>query len=384
MKMTTARQRILVVLIGFLFGSSAVWTFWPESGPPNVVLISIDTLRADYFTPEYMPKTYQWAAENGVIYTNAHSPSTWTRPSHVSMFTGLLPSEHCVETMDDGAVDSLDTIAEKLQRQGYYTVAFIGGPNVSREWNMNQGFKEWHEYRHRGLRNFHKMTFGQYRERYYKTIKGANHWIDAKIGEPFFLFLHIFAVHEYRLMYFEEDLPVTTDVPRTKNWETTARRQWARDIFSSPEVPFTTYPQAVRACDNRLYSFLARLSDKDIIIITSDHGEGFELLGETKSHANIPTPDQTHVPLAITGFGKGRCNSLANISDIGKVMIDRTLPPAQDVVISEHVKEGQRYTAEISATGRQISAEPFDASKNDKVTPSKWLAEELRSLGYLQ
>jgi hypothetical protein len=66
--------------------------FGPASLAPNIVLISIDTLRADYFSPEHMPKMYAWAQENCAVFPNAYSNSTWTSPSHVTMLSGLLQS----------------------------------------------------------------------------------------------------------------------------------------------------------------------------------------------------------------------------------------------------------------------------------------------------
>ena len=60
---------------------------------PNIVVISIDTLRADFFSEEHMPRTRAWARDNAVVFTNAYSNSTWTNPSFATLYTGLSQQE---------------------------------------------------------------------------------------------------------------------------------------------------------------------------------------------------------------------------------------------------------------------------------------------------
>jgi hypothetical protein len=114
-----------------------------NSGRPDIVLVSIDTLRADHFSPEYMPKTYEWAEENCQIFENAYSHSTWTLPSHVTMLSGELPQKHRVEREDSRIPDMLRLVQERIRNLGYYTIAFTDGGFVSREFGFDKGFYEY-------------------------------------------------------------------------------------------------------------------------------------------------------------------------------------------------------------------------------------------------
>jgi len=112
----------------------------PRTTPPNIVFISLDTLRGDYFTPEHMPETYEWARRNAVIYVNAHAPCTWTLPSHVSYFTGLMPFEHGVLREESAVPGSMELLAEKMKRKGYHTAAFTGGGFLMGVYGLDRGF----------------------------------------------------------------------------------------------------------------------------------------------------------------------------------------------------------------------------------------------------
>ena len=112
---------------------------------PNIVLISVDTWRGDYFTAEHMPLSYEWARDTSMIFTNAHANSTWTKPSHVTMMTGKIPSEHRVES-DYGKIPSdLLLVQERLQEAGYKTAAFTGGGAIKKEFGFSRGFDEFRE-----------------------------------------------------------------------------------------------------------------------------------------------------------------------------------------------------------------------------------------------
>ncbi|GAB4346285.1 MAG: hypothetical protein Kow0099_27380 [Candidatus Abyssubacteria bacterium] len=94
---------------------------------PNIVLVSIDTLRGDFFSEEHMPQTMAWAEKNCLIFEGACSNSTWTLPAHVTMLTGLLPHEHGVEYHDSHIGADISMVQEQLQKEGYHTVAVMGG-----------------------------------------------------------------------------------------------------------------------------------------------------------------------------------------------------------------------------------------------------------------
>jgi arylsulfatase A-like enzyme len=149
-----------------LFGVGLSYARKKPQQPPNIILISIDTWRSDYFTPEYMPLLYDYASKNCKIFTNAHSNSTWTKPSHVTMLTGLLQSEHGVEYEGSVIPPTLTMVQNRLKDAGYTTIAFVGGGFVSGEWGFKRGFDTyWQVSPLRKDLKSEKRTFGQTFER---------------------------------------------------------------------------------------------------------------------------------------------------------------------------------------------------------------------------
>jgi Sulfatase len=120
------------------------------NAPTNLILISIDTLRADhlgcygYHRPT-SPNVDRMAAE-GVLFRNAVASSPWTLPSHASMLTGLDPARHgAVKFVFVPMSHSVDTLAELLWDVGYETAAFVGGGFVSNFFGFSRGFDRFWE-----------------------------------------------------------------------------------------------------------------------------------------------------------------------------------------------------------------------------------------------
>jgi len=114
---------------------------------PNIVLIVVDTLRADHlgaYGYEYptSPNIDRLAA-NGVLFTRASAPSSWTRPSIASLFTSRTPSEHGAVSFDRGLDSDLPTLAQELRQAGYRTLGVTGNfVHVNAETGLSRGFDE--------------------------------------------------------------------------------------------------------------------------------------------------------------------------------------------------------------------------------------------------
>ena len=115
----------------------------PEGIPPNVLLITIDTIRADHCsaygyerltTPELSR-----VAETGVIFLTAYAPIATTAPSHASLFTSLYPRSHGVMKNGLTLQPQFRTLAEELQEAGYQTAAVVASYPVSAKFGLNQG-----------------------------------------------------------------------------------------------------------------------------------------------------------------------------------------------------------------------------------------------------
>lgn len=124
----------------------------PKASGPNVLLIVLDTTRPDRlslygYERSTTPNLEKLAAES-TVYTQAYSTSSWTPPSHASLFTGLLPCFHGV-TQESSPIPALPskflTLAEALWESGYRTSGLIGNPMLHKRTGFAQGFEEYHE-----------------------------------------------------------------------------------------------------------------------------------------------------------------------------------------------------------------------------------------------
>jgi hypothetical protein len=120
-----------------------------EGSRPNVLLIVLDTARADAlsaYNPEMKttPNIERFARE-GRTYLRAISPAPWTLPAHASMFTGLYPSQHGAVWENRYLDDGFLTLAECLSNLGYRTAGFVENPFVSADSGLAQGFRDYHE-----------------------------------------------------------------------------------------------------------------------------------------------------------------------------------------------------------------------------------------------
>ncbi len=408
------KKRIIMLL---LFGVAAIGftvVFFkivkPSSPPPNIVLISLDTLRADYFSPEHMPKTYEWARKNCAVFSNAYSNSTWTSPSHATMFSGLLQSQHKLEYSDSILSPEVPMIQEELRKAGYETLAFVGGGYVSKVFGLDRGFDLFQESSF--LFTGNKRTFGALRDQIWEPVAKAEKLVtSAKSSKPVFLFVHTYMVHEYFLYKSAADTYPSVD----RNELNT------RFIMDEPaEVKRQCYGAAVRETDSRLYNFIHALLSSPLapnlaIIITSDHGEGLgDKHGDYYSfaHAHAPYSDQIHIPLAIYGMPRGRYDSLICTKDIPTLIrelagLEKAKQiPRNEFIISENIQYDRSQPLEprtlaVTFLERRILLDKHGnlflfADKNDTINLlSSTVAglhgdlpedvkQNLRALGYLK
>src|SRR5215470_16522600 len=118
--------------------------------PPNVLLILVDTLRADrlgaYGNPRGLSPFIDQLAHQGTVFTNAYAPSSWTCPSVSSLFTSRYGSQHRVDSFEAKLADSEVTLAELLARQGYATAGFSSNLRMLKSLGYAQGFDNWQVY----------------------------------------------------------------------------------------------------------------------------------------------------------------------------------------------------------------------------------------------
>lgn len=302
---------------------------------PNILLMVMDAARAKNFScygygKQTTPNIDKIARE-GTLYKYAISPSSWTFPSHASMFTGLYPSEHDALGVDKSNqyLDQKNiTLAEVLKKQGYSTVAFSNNSWISNVFGLTKGFDESHiifnkffhgnvldmdhfsknrKYKS-GIRRFLEMgkailtegnplkniangilvKFSRFQYVHLFMDDGANEtnynvkkWIcDNKKKCPFFMFINYMECHEKYLppfKYWPKEINIRDGIRVNKD-----PMKYIFGKVNMNESDFkileSLYDGEYKYLDYRigqLYDFLDQegILDDTIIIITSDHGD---------------------------------------------------------------------------------------------------------------
>jgi arylsulfatase A-like enzyme len=244
-----------------------------EPERPNVLLITLDTIRAHHFSSygyhlRTTPNMDQLAAE-GARFDRAYTAIPMTGPAHVSLFTSRYPQEHGAKVNGQPMADDprLLTITEILRKQGYRTAAYVSAwPLKERLTRLNKGFELYDQ-----EFNTQYQMFNSFRSANEVTPK-AIEWLQTSGSEPFFLWVHYFDPHKpYRLQSAFDDLPENEEgdvrsVPADKEMADRIRRY-------DSEVAFMDYHIG------KLIRELSRLGidDSTLVIVVGDHGES---LGE--------------------------------------------------------------------------------------------------------
>lgn len=306
---------------------------------PNVLLISLDTLRADHLScygyERDTSPTLDRLASEGVLFERTYSTTSWTLPSHMSLFTGLAISTHGVcddrlwTALEGSQVPARGTLlAERLSDAGYATGGFYTAPYLAARWGFDSGFdhyerighsvythpewsKRFEELREAGeldeIRAWMKRQpelFDDHRPAADEAIDAALGWIEAQETD-FFCFLHIFDIHndyvppppfDTRFTDPEYDGPIDGRKVAAKNSPVRGDMERA-DL----EHLIALYDGEIAWVDSQLARLFARLeelglADDTLIVVVSDHGEEFFEHGH-KLHRVSLYEESLHVPL---------------------------------------------------------------------------------------
>ncbi len=335
----------------------------PPSPPnsPNVLIIIVDTLRADHLsTYGYTRDTTPYLthlAQQGVLFENAISPSSWTLPSHASMMTGLYPHEDRIETYKDTLSGNLLTLGDAMEKHGYRTAAFSANYQFfSRDHGFIHGFSHFEEYEQSigGIlekvplsklifKNLSRITIGEdFSFLGLKNAPGAEtidkdamSWI-RRGTRPFFVVINYFDVHEpvlprepYLHRYTANPEARNESMYIEKNCEDAKKPQCASEQPQFIDV----YDGAVRYADDSVQDLLSWLNEdgrlqNTIVVFTSDHGQEFgehDIYGHGKSLYR----QEIQVPLVIWRPGLVpadiRVPTPVSIKDIPATILDLTV-----------------------------------------------------------
>ncbi|MEE8311414.1 MAG: sulfatase [Candidatus Binatia bacterium] len=264
----------------------------------NVLLISIDTLRADhlgvYGHDRPTSPAIDALASRSVVFEDAIGQSAWTRPAHASMLTALYPSEHGIVGMDGhrGLAAELLTLPAVLAARGYATAAFTGGANMSAHFGFDNGFE----------------TYRSPGRRIEDAIAGVDTFLAGR-REPFFLFVHGFDAHKpYRAT------PVDREALGLRGERARGLARACREGQGPDDLAafMADYDAAIHRADRgvaKLLELLERhgVADRTVIVLTADHGEEFLEHGRC-SHIRALYREVVRVPLIVhvPGVAAGR------------------------------------------------------------------------------
>ena len=276
--MAMSRTKLLVLALFLVLGTAAAVLLMrgreprPATGP--IILISIDTLRADRlpaygYTGTRTPHIDRLVTD-GILFENAYSHSPQTLPSHTSMLTGELPFEHGVrDNIGFSVKTSQRTLAGALREAGYTTGGFVSAYVLRQQVHINQGFDRYDDELPPASPD---RPLGQMQRPGTNTLSAATKWLDGLSSPKFFLFFHIYEPHR----------------PYTPPAHIKATNPYDGEVEYADEIV------------GKLLDYLRSkdLYDSATIVLLSDHGEGLGDHGEDE-HGIFLYRETTHVPFLV-------------------------------------------------------------------------------------
>lgn len=350
--------------------------------PPNILLVVMDTARADHLScygyPRQTTPALDALAGEGTLFENACTPAGWTLPAHASLFTSLYPSAHGLNRVGDRLAEGVPTVAERLARLGYRTVGITNNAFIGKLSGLCRGFETFIEptaplsgvrpaiVRKAG-RRLHRLLFGQ------RWDIGASRTAALALRQmaaggkrdrrPFFMFLNFMEPHQtygapasYRLMFVDGDRERAEAIPQD-----VAGFLTRAFTLSEEELALLRglYDGQLRYLDLHLGEMLARmrrlgLLDETVVVITSDHGEN---LGEHGLMGHLFSLHETilRVPLIVrhpAAFAAGaRSQQPINLVDVAPTLLELA-GAAPDPTL-----QGRSFAQEPEVPGRASIAE---------------------------
>jgi arylsulfatase A-like enzyme len=268
-----------------------------EPDPPNVVLLIIDTLRADklhsYGFPLATSPEIDAMAAQGVLFEQVIAPCSWTRPSIGAMLTGRYPRSLGIYHESKGILpDEATTLAEVLDEAGYLTVGITANPHLNRSFNFDQGFDQYFD--SDAVYTFMKKASEQ---RHYKSSRVAT------APEMFEIVLDSLDYHPDQGPYY-----VQVDMMEVHEWYR-GDRSLTRPPFDTAfeDVRDGLYLRPILQSSHDVQQFVDRLRarpgwEDTLFVITSDHGEGLSDhpdVANSRYHGRLLYESNLRVPLIL-------------------------------------------------------------------------------------
>lgn len=348
--------------------TAADWSRPEKSKAPNLVLISVDTLRADAMgaygaEPSATPHLDDLARE-GTLFTDVRAPSSWTLPSHAALFTGRWPWRLGVRKVQDALGPEAVTLAEALAARGFDTYSVVTHLFVDVPYGMGQGFD----------RVDHALT-----ERADEAARLAVRWLkeQRRNRRPFFLFVHLYDPH---WPYDPQG-----NVPSTLWAETTLSDRLRVleyddffDLIKAMRQPYSNLATAAKGlylgevwmadrAAGKIVDAVKRIPGDTIVAVVADHGEMFGEHGMYGHGITLFEPE-VRVPWILFGAGVaqgGRVGGTVSLVDVAPTLLALAgcagdLTAADGLDLSAAARGGTPPTIERWVAGENmfLSAEP--------------------------
>jgi arylsulfatase A-like enzyme/tetratricopeptide (TPR) repeat protein len=274
-----------------------------DFSPPDVVLVTIDTLRADALgyagnTRAHTPNLDRLAGE-GRVFLQAHAHNVMTLPSHANILTGRYPYEHGIRDNDGFRLEAkTDTLATLLRSAGYATGAIIGAFPLDARFGLDRGFDLYDERYPQGANEY---DFRVAERPAPEVVAQARRWWAGNSGRRRFLFVHLYDCH-------------SPHVPPPH-----LAAQYASD-------PYAGEVAGVDEALGPLFEDLRASPSSVVLVVTSDHGEALGDHGE-ETHGLFAYEATLHVPLIVWAPGRvapGRDEALRRHVDILPTLLGAT------------------------------------------------------------
>ena len=312
---------------------------WARRGvkKPNVILITMDTPRADHlpcygYTNVRTPNLDALAGR-GVVFEQAATATPLTLPSHCTIMTGMYPTYHGVRVNGNTALnDEQTTLAEVLAAQGYQTGAFIAAFVLDGRWGLKQGFQHYDD--QFDLKKYKHLDLGEVQRPGNEIMDAALTWLEEKKAGPFFAWIHFYDPH----------VPYAPPEPYASEY----RRRGPVGLYDG-EIAFMD--EQIGRC----VTWLERngLDKSTVMVLVGDHGEGLGSHGEG-THGYFVYDYALHVPfLAVTPFAELGGKRVG--SEVGTVDVFPTLLELAGVV------------PQVKVQGRSLLPLMFHPGRKDEV-----------------
>lgn len=294
-------------------------------GRAPVILVSLDTLRADHlpfhgYARDTAPRLSALATE-GAVFESAMSQAPETLASHMSLFTGHYPSTHRVANVNDRLAAGAVTLACRFRDAGYHTVAVTEGGMIASAYGFDAGFDRYDD------GPPHDERGGGHAAR---TFARAAEIAESMRDVPLFLFVHTYQIHTpyappapFRGLYEPDGATAAIPGVDVSDGFDNAERDRVNAAATPPGEPTVRllealYDEEIAYTDRELGAFAdalrgAAILDRAILAIVSDHGEEFldrgPEHGAVAYHGHTLNEEMMHVPLVVRAPGRVRAGS---------------------------------------------------------------------------